>query len=73
MLNAYFETRIAFDKECCFLQEIYKDVYIMRSSNFEKQGKTEIGLQLVTRVVYSFLKIGVTQTIFSLSGKTPFA
>ena len=45
----------------------------MRSSNFEKQGKTEIGLSLVTRVLLPFLKIGVTRAIFSLSGKTPFA
>ena len=29
----------------------------MRSSNFEKQGKTEIGLQLATRVLFPFLKI----------------
>ena len=45
----------------------------MHSSNFEKQGKTENDLQLVTRVLFPFLKIGVTQAIFSLSGKTPYA
>ena len=45
----------------------------MRSSNFEKQGKTEIGMQLVTRLPFLFLKIGITRAIFSLSGKTPFA
>ena len=33
-----------------------------------KQGKTEISLQLVTSVV-SFIKIGITRAIFSLSGK----
>ena len=44
----------------------------MRSSNFEEQGKTEIGLQLVTRVLFPFLKIGVTEAIFTLSGKTSF-
>ena len=41
--------------------------------NFEKQGKTEIGLWFLTRVSFPFLKIGVTRAIFSLSGKTPFA
>ena len=45
----------------------------MRSSKFEKQGKIEIGLQLVTRVLLPFLKIDVTRAIFSLSGKTPLA
>ena len=45
----------------------------MRSSNFEEQGKTEIGLQLVARVLLPFLKIGVTQAIFTSSGKTSFA
>ena len=45
LLNLHFETRIAFDKECCFLQEIYKRrLYIMRSDNFEKRGKTKIFL-----------------------------
>ena len=28
---------------------------------------------LIARVLFPFLKIGVTQAIFSLSGKTPFA
>ena len=32
----------------------------MHSSNFEKQDKTEIGLQLVARVLFPFWKIGVT-------------
>ena len=45
----------------------------MRSSNFEKQGETEIGLQLVTRVLFTSLKTGVTGTIFSFSGKIPVA
>ena len=34
-----------------FTRNLYKQLYTMRSSNFEKQGKTEIGLQLVTRVL----------------------
>ena len=38
----------------------------MRSSNFVKQGKTEIGLKLVTRVLFPFLKIGVTQAVLRL-------
>ena len=45
----------------------------MGSSNFEKQDKTEIGLKLVTRVLFPFSKIRVTRAIFNLSGKTPFA
>ena len=45
----------------------------MDSSNFEKQGKTEIGLLLVTRVLLPFLKIGVTRAFFNLSGETLFA
>ena len=44
----------------------------MYSSNFEKQDKTEIGLQLVTRVLLS-LKICITRAILSLSGKTAVA
>ena len=35
--------------------------------------KASVGLYLVTRVLFLFYKIGVTQTIFNLSGKTPFA
>ena len=52
---------------------LIKNLIIMGSSNFEKQGKTEIGLKLVTRVLFPFLKIRVTRAIFNLSGKTPFA
>ena len=52
---------------------LIKNLIIMGSSNFEKQGKTEIGLKLVTRVLFPFSKIRVTRAIFNLSGKTPFA
>ena len=45
----------------------------MGSSIFEKQDKTEIGLLMVTRVLFPFLKIGVTRAFLNLSGKTPFA
>ena len=41
----------------------------MRSRNFEKQGKTEIGLQLVIRVLFPFLKVGVTQAILFHLGR----
>ena len=54
-------------------RNLWGRIYVMRSSNFEKQGKAEIGLYLVTRVLFPFIKIGVTRTTFSLSGKTPFA
>ena len=33
----------------------------MRLSSFAKQGKTEIGLKLVTKVLLPFLKIGGIQ------------
>ena len=62
-------------KNVVFYKKLIKTIrlYIMCSSNFDKQGKTEIALYLVTRMLFLFKKIIVIRSIFRLSGKTSFA
>ena len=68
----HFEIRIAFDKECCFLQEIYKNDYAL-CIQVILRNRVRLKMIYSYQSVVSFLKIGVTRAIFSLSGKTPFA
>ena len=62
-------------KNVVFYKKLIKTIrlYIMCSSNFDKQGTTEIALYLVTRMLFLFKKIIVIRSIFRLSGKTSFA
>ena len=62
-------------KNVVFCKKLIKTIrlYIMCSSNFDKQGTTEIALYLVTRMLFLFKKIIVIRSIFRLSGKTSFA
>ena len=62
-------------KNVVFYKKLIKTIrlYTMCSSNFDKQGTTEIALYLVTRMLFLFKKIIVIRSIFRLSGKTSFA
>ena len=62
-------------KNVAFYKKFIKTIrlHIMSSSNFDKQGKTEIALYLVTRMLFLFKKIIVIRSIFRLPGKTSFA
>ena len=58
-----------FESSKCF----YKQLYIKRSIILEKQGSTDIGLQLLSFVLLAALNIGVTFAIFKLSGNILFS
>ena len=66
LLNLHFETRIAFDKECCFLQEIYKDDYTLCVQVFLRN-------RVRLRLVYSLLfeRLVLPELFLVYLGKLP--
>ena len=46
---------------------------MIRSKFLEKQGRTEMGRELLISLGFPPLKNGVTQAIFKVSGKTAFS